>query len=75
MVWTKKVAALELLYFAMGQTGWISCKRGSLGEKNNRNTEENKHEKKGLVTCFPGSRPFLTWLHSHPWVLGNTLAA
>ena len=33
MVWTQKVAALEVLYFAMGRTGWVSCKRGSLGEK------------------------------------------
>ena len=33
MVWTKKVAALELLYFAMRWTGWVSCKRGRLGEK------------------------------------------
>lgn len=62
--------------FAVGQTGWISCNRGSLGEKNiKEHKRENKHEKKGpghLLSRFP-SLPRLAAFS--PLGLGNTLAA
>ena len=71
MVWTKKVAALELLYFAMRWTGWVSCKRGRLGEKIIGTQRKIKWEEGPGHSCFPGSRPFPAWLCSHPRALGK----
>ena len=75
MVWTQKVADLELLYFAMGWTGWVRCKRGSLGEKiigTQRKINMRRRSWSLLFSRFP-SLPCLAAFS--PRVLGNSLAA